>query len=180
MKLNRLIVSETVRALGVPGVIGVTLVVFGLSYAVSALLPAKQQIDSYREQIARAKDRAVRAETGQTDNTPSGQLRAFYKLLPPQPAVPDWLDKIYAAAVKENVALIRGEYSLATDADVGVARYKILFPVKGSYAQIRGFIAAALDAVPTLALDDVNFERQKISDAQVDARIRMTLYVKRT
>jgi hypothetical protein len=179
MKLNRLILSETVHSLGVPGVIGITLLVFSLSYAVSALIPAKKELDGYRAQIARVKERGPRVATGQPENTPSGQLRAFYNLLPPQPAATEWLDKIYAAANREKVVLVRGEYALALDQDVGVARYKIIFPVKGSYSEIRGFIASALDAVPTLALDDVNFERQKISEGQVDAKIRMTLYLKR-
>jgi len=179
VKLNRLVVAETVRLLGLPGVAGIALVVFSLSYAVSALLPAKQELDGQREQVAQAKVRAARAISGVADTTPAGQLRAFYSFLPPQPAAAEWLDKIYAAANKEQVSLLRGEYSLVMDADSGVARYRILFPVKGSYSQIRGFISGALDSVPSLALDDVNFERQRISDGQVDAKVRMTLYLKK-
>lgn len=179
MKLNRLILSETVQRLGIPGAVGVALLVFGLSYAASALLPARDELEGYRNEIARAQERATRAAGGEADNTPAGQLRAFYKLLPAEPAAPEWLDKIYAAADKENLSLVHGEYALALDPETGVARYRIIFPVKGSYSQVRGFIAHALDAVPTLALDDVNFERQKISEGQVDAKIRMTLYLKK-
>jgi len=179
MKLNRLAAAETVRLLGLPGVAGVALVVFSLSYAVSALLPAKQELDGQREAVARAQARAQQASAGVADTSPAGQLKAFYSFLPAQPAAPEWLDKIYAAAMKEQVNLLRGEYSLVIDPDTGLARYRILFPVKGSYSQIRGFISGALNTVPSLALDDVNFERQKISDGQVDARVRMTLYLKR-
>lgn len=176
--MNRLTLAESLRNLGLPGVAGITLLVFSLSYALSAILPLRSQVESYQAQIAAAKARAARGEAGIPDDTPAAQLRAFYQYLPPQPNAPEWLDKIYAAADKANVTLLRGEYGLAVDAETGVARYRILLPVKGSYGQIRGFISAALDSVPTLALDDVNFERDKISENQVEARVRMTLYLK--
>jgi hypothetical protein len=179
VKLSRLAAAETLRMLGVPGVIGITLLVFSLSYAASALWPAKLELDAKREQAASQRERVAQARAGFVDQSPAGQLRAFYSFLPPQPAAPQWLDRIYAAAEKERIALLRGEYGLVIEPETGVARYRILFPVKGSYSQIRGFIAGALDAVPALALDDVNFERQKISDGQLDAKIRMTLYLKK-
>jgi hypothetical protein len=176
--LNRLALSETVRRLGLPGVAGITLVVFSLSYALSALLPLRQEVAGYQAQIAAAQQRAARGQAGLPDDTPAGQLRAFFQYLPPQPNAAEWLDKVYLAADKERVTLLRGEYALALDPETGIARYRILLPVKGSYGQVRGFISAALDSVPSLALDDVNFERDKISESQVDARVRMTLYLK--
>jgi hypothetical protein len=40
-------------------------------------------------------------------------------------------------------------------------------------------VSATLKAVPTLAMDEVNFERPTISESVVEARIRFTLYLKR-
>jgi hypothetical protein len=179
VKFNRLAAAEAVRLLGVPGVIGITLLVFSLSYAASALWPAKLELDAKREQAAGERERAARDRVGVADQSPEGQLRAFYSFLPPQPAAAQWLDRIYAAADKEKIILLRGEYGLVIEPETGVARYRILFPVKGSYAQIRGFVGAALDAVPALALDDISFERQKISEGLLDAKVRMTLYLKK-
>jgi hypothetical protein len=174
VKYSRLAAAETVRMLGTPGVIGIALLVFSLSYVLSALLPAKEDLDAKREQAA-----GEREKTGVADTSPAGQLRAFYGFLPAQTAAAEWLDKIYAAASKENISLPRGEYSLLIEPETGVARYRILLPVKGSYSQIRSFVAVALDAVPSLALDDISFERQKIGDGAVDAKVRMTLYLKK-
>jgi hypothetical protein len=50
--------------------------------------------------------------------------------------------------------------------------------VRGGYAQIREFVAASLKAVPALALDELAFERPKISETQVQARVRLTLYLR--
>jgi hypothetical protein len=179
VKYSRLAAAETVRMLGTPGVIGIALLVFSLSYVLSALLPAKEDLDAKREQAAGERARAEREKTGVADTSPAGQLRAFYGFLPAQTAAAEWLDKIYAAASKENISLPRGEYSLLIEPETGVARYRILLPVKGSYSQIRSFVAVALDAVPSLALDDISFERQKIGDGAVDAKVRMTLYLKK-
>lgn len=179
MKLNRLAAAESVRMLGTPGVIGIALLVFSLTYALSALLPAREDIEARRQQAAGEQTRVEREKSGVADASPAGQLRAFYGFLPAQPAATEWLDKIYAAADKEKVALPRGEYSLVMDPESGVARYRILLPVKGSYSQIRSFVAGALESVPSLALDDINFERQKIGDGVVDAKVRLTLYLKK-
>lgn len=179
MKYSRLAAAETVRMLGTPGVIGIALLVFSLSYVVSALLPAKEELASKREQAAGLQARVEREKSGVADTSTTGQLRAFYGFLPAQTAATEWLDRIYAAADKEKVSLPRGEYSLVIEPETGVSRYRILLPVKGSYSQIRSFVAAALEAVPSLALDDINFERDKIGDSTVDAKIRMTLYMKK-
>ena len=179
MKYNRLAAAETVRMLGTPGVIGIALLVFSLTYTLSALLPAKEDLEAKRDQVSSTQARTRQEKSGVADASPAGQLRAFYGFLPAQPAATEWLDRIYAAADKEKVTLPRGEYSLVIEPESGVARYRILLPVKGSYSQIRSFVATALDSVPSLALDDINFERQKIGDGMVDAKVRMTLYLKK-
>jgi hypothetical protein len=179
VKFSRLAAAETARMLGTPGVIGIALLVFSLSYAMSALLPAKEDLDAKRQQAAGDQARVDREKSGVADTSPAGHLRAFYGFLPAQTDATDWLDKVYAAADKEKVTLPRGEYSLVIEPETAVSRYRILLPVKGSYSQIRSFVAAALDAVPSLALDDISFERQKIGDSTVDAKIRMTLYLKK-
>ena len=179
MKFNRLAATEFVRMLGMPGVIGITLLVFSLTYVVSALWPARLELEARREQAAGERERAVSEKAGIVDATPTGQLRAFYGFLPPQAAATEWLQRIYAAAEKEQIILLRGEYGLVLEPETGVTRYRILFPVKGSYSQIRSFVSDALEAVPSLALDDINFERQKISEGIVDAKLRMTLYLRK-
>jgi hypothetical protein len=75
------------------------------------------------------------------------------------------------------VALDSGEYRLSRTAGERLARYEITLPLKGSYAQIRGFVADVLAAVPAAVLDEVNLRREGVDSARLDARVRLTLYV---
>jgi hypothetical protein len=50
-------------------------------------------------------------------------------------------------------------------------------PVKGTYPQIRKYLAALIADMPALSLQQVQFKRQKVGDPFVDADIRLVLYL---
>lgn len=180
MRINRLQVSEALHALGISGLLGIALAVFALAFALSALLPARARLHEARLDALSAQAQASKPrQAAPVDSSPAAQLATFYKAFPPQPDAPDWLDKIYALAQSQNLELYHGEYSVAADSKTDLARYRIVLPLKGSYAQIRSFLGGVLQEVPYLALDDVDFQRPKVGDGQIEARVRMSLYLVR-
>ena len=56
-------------------------------------------------------------------------------------------------------------------------RYKIMLPVQGKYPQIRKFLASLPSEIPVIALENVQFERKNIVDADVQAKIKLVLYL---
>jgi hypothetical protein len=180
MTLNRLMLSESWHRLGPPGVAGLTLLAVSLGLALSMLLPAWHERDRLQAGAASAREhrRTAAARGTLPDYSAAAQLRAFYLIFPSRAEAPAALGRLYAAAEEAKLQLMRGEYAYATDRQTGLVLYRMTLPVSGSYTQIRGFVAAALKAVPTLALDDLSFERPKISETQVQARIRLTLYLR--
>jgi len=56
-------------------------------------------------------------------------------------------------------------------------RFQITLPVKGEYLKIRKFLAALPTVLPIVALENVQFQRQKIADPVVEAKIRLVLYL---
>ena len=181
MVFNRLILSEAVQAVGTPGVVGVALLAFSLSFALSMLLPSWQELERQRMSAASTQESLPKAaaRSPMRDASPAAELRTFYDMFPPRADAPEWLARVYAAAEEIKLPLSRGEYVVSTDQQTGLVRYRIVLPVRGSYSQVREFVAATLHAVPALALDEVTFERPKISEREVEARIRLTLYLKR-
>lgn len=182
MRANRLIVRESVQYLGLPGVLGVGLLVLALAALFSVVLPARKDLERSRMAQERRAEQAARVQAGggaKPPQTRADQLKTFYGAFPTEIAAADALQSIYDAANQNGVALPHGEYSMAVDHSSRLARYNITLPVLGSYEQIRGFIAAALAAVPALALEHVDFQRQKIGDSQLEAKLRMTLFLTR-
>jgi hypothetical protein len=53
-----------------------------------------------------------------------------------------------------------------------------MLPVKGSYEQIRGFVAAVLNDVPAAALEDIGLRRDAIGARTLEARLKLTLFLR--
>lgn len=120
------------------------------------------------------------AETGgrPSESTPADKIAAFYTFFPPDDTASDVLDRIFAAAASENLALPQGEYQWVHEASSPLVRYAIVLPVKGAYPGVRRFMAQVLRENPSLALDSVSFGRPTVADIGIDAELRFTLYMR--
>lgn len=181
MAVHRLILRENIRALGWPGLVGAAALLASLAFALGGTLPASQERDAVRQRAAQAVALEARAARGEqvVPPTADGLRTALYRDFPQQAEVTRWIERIYAAAAAERLSLAHGEYVLSAVADTRLQRYQITLPVRADYGQIRRFLAAAQAAVPRLQLDELSLQRQEIGDAQVDARIRLSLYLAR-
>jgi hypothetical protein len=109
---------------------------------------------------------------------PPDNLQAFYATLGPRHYAEQQVKTLFALAAKNGLSLSQGEYKSAYDRNARVTTYQINLPVKGSYGAIWQFALGALRAIPFAALDDIGFRRDSIGDPIVEARLRVTLYLK--
>ncbi|TBW07578.1 pilus assembly protein PilO [Azotobacter chroococcum subsp. isscasi] len=181
MAVHRLILRERLRRLGWPGAGGAALLALAAAHGLFVLWPAWQAREALAAQIVAARERQARIERGieLPAQGPGQQLADFHRQLPAQPAASSAIDRIYAAARAHNLSLARGEYSLGIDPKTRLARYRILLPVRAGYPQLRRFLHSLLSEVPALVLEDVEFKRKAIHETELEARIRMTLYLSR-
>lgn len=121
---------------------------------------------------------AAVAQAAVAELTPAQRAAAFQALFPKADTLPDWLERIEAASAATGVVVERTDYRAASDAPAGIARYQIALPVKGTYAQVRAFVAALLEAVPTLAVTDIDVKRDAIGSSTVDARLGVAVYLR--
>lgn len=105
-------------------------------------------------------------------------LADFYAVLGPQRYAEQQVKVLFDLAAKNGLVLNQGEYKLARDAASGVTTYQIILPVKGGYQAIWQFAMQALRDMPFASLDEVAFRRESIGEAAVEARLRLTLYLK--
>ncbi len=167
-----------VERLGRAGVVGIALLAFAAAFYFSAVAPLATELAGLRAE-ADALDRRLQAGgVAPRGGTPAEQLAAFYAFFPPPHSSPEWLGKINAAARAKGLVLRSGEYKLERAADRKLTRYQITLPVAGSYAQIRGFVAQVLADVPAAALEEITLRRESVSSPTVEARIRLTLYLR--
>lgn len=110
-------------------------------------------------------------------DTPPDNLAAFYDALGERDTAEEQVKTLFALAAQNGLTLAQGEYKAGYDRAARVHTYQINLPVKGGYAAIWRFAFGALRTVPFAALDDIGFRRDGIGDTQVEARLRLTLYL---
>lgn len=175
----KLLVAEFLLSLGRPGLFGGLLLLGGLGYGLGVLLPEHQSIHALQERAERAERRAAMMRVG-SDGKPQVVLspaETLYASLPRQEELAPQVERIYAAAAAEQLALLQGEYARTDVPGTRLVRYRITLPVRGTYAQVRRFVAAATVAVPGLAIDDLHLQRKAVSDAQLEARVQFSLFL---
>jgi hypothetical protein len=166
-----------VRAVGVPGAAGAAFALIALALFLFGVKPAATAIDGERHALERLQVQLKQTQRGAATGpgTTAERLRAFYAFFPRLEALPEWLDKVYAAAARHSITLEKGEYTLARERDGRLMRYQLILPVKGSYPQLRAFLENVLQDVPAAVLDSVTFQRESIAAPQVDAQFRFSL-----
>ncbi len=165
--------------LGWIGIIAIGVLVICLSFYLSTILPLQARLDVAQITAVSARENIVNANvtTRRGGETPSEQLAEFYKFFPVENDSPQWLGKLVAVAEKNGLSLNDGEYKVTQDKVGNLMRYKITLPVQGKYTQVRKFLLSLKTEVPVVALENVQFERKDIVDANVQAKIKLVLYL---
>ncbi len=104
-------------------------------------------------------------------------LLRFYDTLGEKRDAEQQVKTLFGLAAKANLKLSQGEYKGAYERNARLHTYQVTLPVKGSYADVWQFGLLALRAIPFASLDEISFKRESIGEAQVEARVRLTLYL---
>lgn len=110
---------------------------------------------------------------------PRMQLNAFYGHFDRGDKLTDLLVKLHVVGRGVGIDLKRGEYRLSSTPERRLDRYQVVLPVRGHYQAIRAFIATALHELPTMSLDQVQFQRREVGDPLVDAQVSFSFHLVR-
>lgn len=127
--------------------------------------------------IERANRRAQferRHAPGEPDNIRSGLLDQF----PDDGRLLAELGRLLELANNLGLQLPTGDYQLASGKDKLFDRYVLNLPVQGSYRDLRQYITKLRVAFPTLAIEDISLRRNNIGQTQLDAQLRLVMFVR--
>jgi hypothetical protein len=162
--------------IGPAGVAGIGVLLFCVPFYFSALAPAEEQVKRQSAAAERLQSRSSEKTTPVDDG--AGELERFYSKFPRVERLPGELDALYAHAKFSKVQLLQGEYRMESKSGALTA-YHVTLPVRGSYPQLRQFVGRVLKDMPTTSLDALRFERKKAADAQLEAQVRLTIYLRK-
>jgi Tfp pilus assembly protein PilO len=85
--------------------------------------------------------------------------------------------RIAAIAERDGLVLQQAEYKAERDKSGKLTRFQMSLPLKGEYQAIRRFLADLSAELQIVSLEQVQFERQKVGDSQVNAKVKLTIYL---
>jgi hypothetical protein len=103
------------------------------------------------------------------------KLKSFEQNLLPHAKIPVVVQALLRLAEDDGLSIRRGDYRLQADAGGGFVRYQMTLPVKGTAPAIHHFIQAALLDHSALALESVQFKRERIESSEIEARLQWVL-----
>ena len=167
------------RRMDWPGVLAIGILAMCPAFYFSAILPEQQRLDTARHSaVALNEQLALDSKSPDSSKlSTEDQLAEFYRKFPGEGSSSQWLGKLVALAENRGLSLNDGEYKATRDKVGKLVRYQMTFPVKGQYPQIRKFLTDLPDSLPVVALENVQFERQKVADPNVEAKIKLVLYL---
>jgi len=161
-----------VDALGPAGVLGIGVLLFCALFYFSGVRALERDLKAQQAAAEQLKSRPTLQLAGTRDR--ADELRRFYSLFPPIDQLPNELERVYALARAADLQMQQSEYRL--EARGGLVAYRVTFPMRGTYAQLRRFVGATLQEMPIAALDALRFERKKAGDTMLEAQLRLTIY----
>jgi Tfp pilus assembly protein PilO len=163
--------------LGRPGTVGLALLVLAATLCALGVKGRFEEREALKSQLEQLRARYCLSQANPTTPKPGreGQLLSFYGIFPQPASLPDGLAAISASAKAVGLSLDQGEYRMVQEREARLARFQVTLPVKGTYAQIKGFIASVLREMPSCALEDIAFKRDATGNPVLDARIKFNL-----
>jgi hypothetical protein len=143
----------------------------------STLLPLRQSVEQLRDDVARL-ETAARSGGSSATGSLAGQARTFLRQLPTRTELPGLLTVVVSQASAAGLELERGEYQFLPAKTGRINRYRLAFPVRGTYAQVRTFVDSTLAALPAVALEELKLEREDIGDEQLQADLHFAVMVR--
>lgn len=160
------------RRLGWAGLAGLMLLMAAILTQVFAISPANETIATQQTRLDELR-RAALARTAE----PVAQAYDPLTMLPPAGVASQQIGELERLARAHDLELPRGQYSVVPVVGARLARWQLVLPVEGPYPALHAFLAAALERMPNLALDELKLKRERIEATELQAELRLSLYL---
>lgn len=175
------------KAAGLWGILAIVIAVAVVITLSTKMADMQQQISVLETNIATKQiptSETATIEAPVVQQASSQTLSEFYQTFPTALSIPDTLSQLNALATKQQLLLNSGDYKLnkiAAKNNAGtrvLTQYEMVLPVEGSYNKVRAFISSILSNLPSVAIADIQIERESTLSPSVDARLVLIFYVR--
>lgn len=161
---------------GWPGLLGMLLAVLAIGIDVLLAQPIASQNDELQQDLARLQQQATASAAS---GLPEDEAHRLAHLPGGDDLIPV-VAAIHAGARQHQVALEQGEYVWQEASPTRAASYRMTFPARGPYPQLRDWVAGVQARYPALVLEQFDFRRDSIASQSVEAHVRFAIRLGKT
>lgn len=175
------------KVAGLWGILAIVIAIAAVMSFSTKMADMRQQISALETNIATKQmptSEIKATEAPEVQQSSSQTLSEFYQTFPTALSIPDTLSQLNALAAEQQLLLNSGDYKLNKIVAKNIAdgkalsQYEMVLPVEGSYNKVRAFIASILSSLPSVAIADIQIERESTLSPSVDARLVLIFYVR--
>lgn len=159
------------RKLGITGLIGLTALVLAVVARLSLVESLHETAQSQRVRLQQLKLGA--ASRALPPPAPLNPLAG----LPPTGKAAQLIGELEQLAQAHGLTLPRGQYSVAPLKTASMQHWRLVLPLETDYPTLHAFLAAALERLPNLSLDELKVKRDRIESDQLQVELRLGLFV---
>lgn len=161
------------RRLGPAGLAGLGLLAIALLLQMIQVASLQKTTRTQQVRLAALQQAAARRAAAPLPPPPANPL----SLLPPTGEAAQLIGELERLARLHGLELPRGQYSVSSLTGTSLQRWQLVLPVKTAYPDLHAFLATALERLPNLTLDEVKLKRERIESAELQAELRLSLFV---
>lgn len=105
------------------------------------------------------------------------QVEALQAALRSRAQPTELIRRLNELARTEQITLVQADYHQQFHADTQLLELQLTQPMKASYPQLKRYIESVLRSVPNASLDHVAARRDNVGQAQLEARLRWSLWM---
>lgn len=158
--------------------VAVMLMVCLAAVHVALVIPASQERDRQQQvwaELANPLSRTVeKVDPAELAKREATELKA--SLLQPAQVNPT-LRRIHALALQQGLLIEQTEFSQSMQSQDGVQRLQLVMPVRGGYLALQPYVFKLLREFPALSVDQISLKRDRVEQAQAEARLRVSLWI---
>lgn len=176
MRFDATALRRALQRLGRPGLLGLAALLLAAGLELGLARHWTQEQESLQAQAERLQRQLRRQQATAGAQASAATPEQWRAALPGPERREQRLADLLEAGLRAGLASPRTEHRLGVDAASGVERLRVSMPVRGGYAQLRGFIEAALRQDPALSLDALKLRRTAPAAAELEAELQWSLH----
>lgn len=141
--------------------------------------PLEQRVEALQAQAPAAPEGAVQGLNDALLGPRSARQRldGFYRHVQEDGRLTERLARVHAVARKLGLQLKRADYRLDSQPGRRLDRYQMTVPIEGTYPAIRAFVSAVLRELPTVSLEQIQYQRPDVTEGLVDAQVSFVFHI---